>query len=197
MTSYNNILYAQSQRPTVLHRRLSSCPHPHPSLWRMHLLLRYELAHRLPRGHEWCQHDHCVWGIFLHLLQGIPLHPHCNNINHFVTIYKHANQHLQSQDSVGVWTIGYGHACQDSSDELPEYGVTCHSGYCSGSLTEAEAEQVLSQTTFHEYYMFLCHTISHHAVISHHIMSYHIVSYHIMPSFHIISCHITSYHVIS
>lgn len=45
---------------------------------------------------------------------------------------------------MGVWTIGYGHACQDSSDELPEYGVTCHAGYCSGSLTEAEAEQVLA-----------------------------------------------------
>lgn len=45
---------------------------------------------------------------------------------------------------MGVWTIGYGHACQDSSDELPEYGVTCHAGYCSGSLTEAEGAEVLS-----------------------------------------------------
>lgn len=51
---------------------------------------------------------------------------------------------MSMQDSVGVWTIGYGHACQDSSDELPEYGVTCHAGYCSGSLTEAEAEEVLA-----------------------------------------------------
>lgn len=48
------------------------------------------------------------------------------------------------KDSVGVWTIGYGHACQDSSDELPEYGVTCHSGTCSGSLTESQAEDVLN-----------------------------------------------------
>lgn len=42
-----------------------------------------------------------------------------------------------------MWTIGYGHACQDSSDELPQYGVTCHSGYCSGSLTESQAQSVL------------------------------------------------------
>lgn len=48
------------------------------------------------------------------------------------------------KDSVGVWTIGYGHACQDSSDELPQYGVTCHSGSCSGSLTESQAENVLN-----------------------------------------------------
>ena len=26
------------------------------------------------------------------------------------------------KDSVGVWTIGYGHACQDNSDDLPQYG---------------------------------------------------------------------------
>lgn len=48
------------------------------------------------------------------------------------------------KDSVGVWTIGYGHACQDSNDELPQYGVTCHSGYCSGTLTEAQGEEVLN-----------------------------------------------------
>ena len=47
------------------------------------------------------------------------------------------------KDSVGVWTIGYGHACQDSSDELPQYGVSCHSGHCSGSLTKSEAKEVL------------------------------------------------------
>lgn len=47
-------------------------------------------------------------------------------------------------DSVGVWTIGYGHACQDASDELPQYGVTCHSGACSGSLTRDEAKEVLN-----------------------------------------------------
>lgn len=48
------------------------------------------------------------------------------------------------KDAVGVWTIGYGHACQDSSDELPQYGVTCHAGTCSGSLTESQAEDVLN-----------------------------------------------------
>jgi len=48
------------------------------------------------------------------------------------------------KDSVGVWTIGYGHACQDSSDELPQYGVTCHAGYCSGTLTEPQAKTVLN-----------------------------------------------------
>ena len=47
-------------------------------------------------------------------------------------------------DSVGVWTIGYGHACQDSSDNLPEYGVECTAGHCSGSLTEAEGKEVLN-----------------------------------------------------
>lgn len=47
------------------------------------------------------------------------------------------------QDAVGVWTIGYGHACQDSSDDLPQYGVSCGAGYCSGSLTEPEGEEVL------------------------------------------------------
>ncbi|CAM9155566.1 unnamed protein product [Ectocarpus fasciculatus] len=47
------------------------------------------------------------------------------------------------QDSVGVWTIGYGHACQDSSDDLPQYGVSCGAGYCSGTLTESEGKQVL------------------------------------------------------
>lgn len=51
------------------------------------------------------------------------------------------------KDSVGVWTIGYGHACQDSSDDLPQYGVSCGAGYCSGSLTEAEAREVLDDDT--------------------------------------------------
>jgi lysozyme len=47
------------------------------------------------------------------------------------------------KDSVGIWTIGYGHACQDSSDNLPQYGVTCTTGKCSGSLTDAQAKEVL------------------------------------------------------
>lgn len=42
-----------------------------------------------------------------------------------------------------MWTIGYGHACQDSSDELPEYGVTCNANECSGSLTKEEGKEVL------------------------------------------------------
>lgn len=48
------------------------------------------------------------------------------------------------KDSVGVWTIGYGHACQDSSDDLPQYGVTCNGSGCSGTLTESQAENVLA-----------------------------------------------------
>lgn len=48
------------------------------------------------------------------------------------------------KDSVGVWTIGYGHACQDNSDDLPQYGVTCKSGTCSGTLTESQAKSVLN-----------------------------------------------------
>lgn len=48
------------------------------------------------------------------------------------------------KDSVGVWTIGYGHACQSSSDDLPQYGVECTSGHCSGTLSEKDAEQVLN-----------------------------------------------------
>ena len=49
------------------------------------------------------------------------------------------------KDSVGVWTIGYGHACQSSSDDLPEYGVTCTAGSCSGSLTEKQGKEVLDK----------------------------------------------------
>lgn len=48
------------------------------------------------------------------------------------------------KDSVGVWTIGYGHACQSASDDLPQYGVKCTSGQCSGSLTESQGEEVLA-----------------------------------------------------
>lgn len=51
------------------------------------------------------------------------------------------------KDSVGVWTIGYGHACQDSSDDLPQYGVSCGAGYCSGSLTETQGMEVLNTDT--------------------------------------------------
>jgi len=47
------------------------------------------------------------------------------------------------KDSVGVWTIGYGHACQGSSDDLPEYGVSCGAGHCSGSLTKSQGKKVL------------------------------------------------------
>jgi len=47
------------------------------------------------------------------------------------------------KDSMGVWTIGYGHACQSSSSNLPEYGVTCTSGHCSGSLTTSQGKKVL------------------------------------------------------
>ena len=48
------------------------------------------------------------------------------------------------KDSGGTWTIGYGHACQSSADELPQYGVTCHSGKCSGTLTQSEGKKVLN-----------------------------------------------------
>jgi lysozyme len=48
------------------------------------------------------------------------------------------------KDSVGVWTIGYGHACQDDSDNLPQYGVTCTAGKCSGTLSEPQAKDVLN-----------------------------------------------------
>jgi GH24 family phage-related lysozyme (muramidase) len=44
--------------------------------------------------------------------------------------------------SEGIWTIGYGHACQDDSDNLPQYGVVCRKDECSGTLTKAQAEQV-------------------------------------------------------
>ncbi|GMI29666.1 hypothetical protein TeGR_g7860 [Tetraparma gracilis] len=47
------------------------------------------------------------------------------------------------KDTEGIYTIGYGHACQSSADELPQYGVTCHSGACSGTLTEAQGREVL------------------------------------------------------
>ena len=47
-------------------------------------------------------------------------------------------------DSEGVETIGYGHACQSSSTDLPEYGVTCTSTSCSGTLTESQAREVLA-----------------------------------------------------
>jgi lysozyme len=47
-------------------------------------------------------------------------------------------------DTEGVWTIGYGHACQSSASDLPEYGVSCTAGSCSGSLTEAQARSVLA-----------------------------------------------------
>ena len=47
-------------------------------------------------------------------------------------------------DSVGVWTIGYGHACQGPSDNLPEFGVVCTAGTCSGNLSESEAQEVLA-----------------------------------------------------
>ena len=42
-----------------------------------------------------------------------------------------------------VWTVGYGHACQDESDQLPKYGVTCNAAGCVGSVTSAEALQIL------------------------------------------------------
>ena len=48
------------------------------------------------------------------------------------------------KDSVGVWTIGYGHACQDNADDLPQYGVHCTAGTCSGTLTQSEAKEVLA-----------------------------------------------------
>lgn len=48
------------------------------------------------------------------------------------------------KDSVGVWTIGYGHACQSSSTNLPQYGVTCTASTCSGTLSEPQAEEVLN-----------------------------------------------------
>ena len=47
------------------------------------------------------------------------------------------------KDSMGVWTIGYGHACQSSGTDLPEYGVQCTSGHCSGSLTKSQGKKVL------------------------------------------------------
>ena len=43
----------------------------------------------------------------------------------------------------GHVTIGYGHACQSSDDDLPQYGVTCNANDCSGTLTEAQASNVL------------------------------------------------------
>lgn len=49
------------------------------------------------------------------------------------------------QDSYGIWTIGYGHACQSDSDNLPSFGVTCTAGSCSGSLTAEQGLQVLHQ----------------------------------------------------
>ena len=45
--------------------------------------------------------------------------------------------------NIGIWTIGYGHACLSSSTDLPQYGVKCVSGSCSGSLSESQAEEVL------------------------------------------------------
>ena len=48
------------------------------------------------------------------------------------------------KDTEGIYTIGYGHACQSSSTDLPQYGVKCTSGTCSGSLTESQAEEVLA-----------------------------------------------------
>jgi len=47
-------------------------------------------------------------------------------------------------DSVGVWTIGYGHACQGDSDDLPEYGVSCTANTCSGTLSQSQGREVLN-----------------------------------------------------
>lgn len=48
------------------------------------------------------------------------------------------------KDSEGIWTIGIGHACLSSATDLPQYGVTCRAGTCSGSLTYAQALSVLN-----------------------------------------------------
>lgn len=47
------------------------------------------------------------------------------------------------RDTEGIWTIGIGHACLGSSTDLPQFGVRCVAGSCSGSLTLAQAQQVL------------------------------------------------------
>ena len=49
------------------------------------------------------------------------------------------------KDTEGIYTIGYGHACLSSSTNLPEYGVTCTAGSCSGTLTESHGEEVLAK----------------------------------------------------
>jgi GH24 family phage-related lysozyme (muramidase) len=44
------------------------------------------------------------------------------------------------------WRIGYGHACETASDNLPQYGVKCAKvKTCSGKLTKAQAEDVLKK----------------------------------------------------
>lgn len=48
------------------------------------------------------------------------------------------------RDTAGIWTIGYGHACLNSGTDLPQFGVRCVAGTCSGSLTQAQARQVLA-----------------------------------------------------
>jgi GH24 family phage-related lysozyme (muramidase) len=44
------------------------------------------------------------------------------------------------------WRIGYGHACETASDNLPQYGVKCAKvKTCSAKLTKAQAEDVLKK----------------------------------------------------
>jgi GH24 family phage-related lysozyme (muramidase) len=44
------------------------------------------------------------------------------------------------------WRIGYGHACETSSDNLPQSGVKCAKvKTCSGKLTKSQAEAVLKR----------------------------------------------------
>lgn len=49
------------------------------------------------------------------------------------------------RDSEGIWTIGYGHACLSTATDLPEFGVVCRAGQCSGSLTRDQARTVLNR----------------------------------------------------
>lgn len=48
------------------------------------------------------------------------------------------------RDTAGIWTIGFGHACLDASTDLPQFGVRCVAGTCSGTLTQNQARTVLN-----------------------------------------------------
>jgi lysozyme len=65
-----------------------------------------------------------------------------NVIKHFET-FSSTCYRVKGED---FWRIGYGHACETASDNLPQYGVKCAKvKTCSGKLTKAQAEEVLKK----------------------------------------------------